>query len=101
MSLLEGGKREEEADAGCEHRWSQTLSFLLVGFLVFNSFRSLLMTLGRLFHRYGTFLNSGQVVALLLTEVGRDRRFLLKTRRNWICPSLFLSPSLHTSRRID
>ena len=46
---------------------AQTISFTMVGVLVFNSFRGLLVTLGKIFHQVGP--RDSSLVALLLTEI--------------------------------
>jgi len=46
---------------------AETISFIMVGVLVFNSFRGLLVTLGRIFHQVGP--RDASLVALLLTEI--------------------------------
>jgi len=46
---------------------AQVVSFILVGVMVFNSFRGLLITLGKLFHQVGVL--DSTVVSLLLMEV--------------------------------
>ena len=46
---------------------AQTVSLIMVGVLIFNSFRGLLMTLGKVFHQVGP--RDSSLVSLLLTEV--------------------------------
>jgi len=46
---------------------AQGVSFVMVGVMVFNSFRGLLVTLGKLFHQVGVL--DSAVVSLLLSEV--------------------------------
>lgn len=48
---------------------SQTISFVLVGVLVFNSFRGLLVMLGRVFHELGPRAEDTNLTSLLLTEI--------------------------------
>jgi hypothetical protein len=49
---------------------AQTISFVMVGVLVFNSFRGLLVALGRIFHQMlGPTSRDSSLVSLLLTEI--------------------------------
>ena len=49
------------------HFWAQGISFFMVGVLVFNSFRGLLMTMGKLFHQFAA--RDSSFFAFLLTEI--------------------------------